>query len=118
MSLIAKCHCGATEFAVSEAPESVTSCNCTFCSKRGVLWAYYKPEQLDIRSRREEATYGDYNKHHHCQTCGCGTYSETFDWDVETRQAKGKKIGVNARLFEDFDLDSLPVEKLDGRHQW
>ena len=41
MPIKARCHCGATQFEVSEAPNTVTECNCTFCFKRGVLWAYY-----------------------------------------------------------------------------
>lgn len=35
------CHCGQTQFEVSEAPASVTRCTCSLCSKRGALWAYY-----------------------------------------------------------------------------
>ena len=37
MAITASCHCGATQFQVSEAPSSVTDCNCTFCAKRGAL---------------------------------------------------------------------------------
>ena len=48
MALTAKCHCGATELEVNDPPSSLTRCTCTFCSKRGALWAYYAPEQVKI----------------------------------------------------------------------
>ena len=39
MTIVGKCHCGATQFEIEAAPESVTSCTCSFCSKTGALWA-------------------------------------------------------------------------------
>src|SRR5262249_45128110 len=42
------CHCGNTQFEVSEAPASVTRCTCSLCSKRGALWAYYTPAQFRL----------------------------------------------------------------------
>jgi hypothetical protein len=29
-----------------------------------------------------------------------------------------KKIGVNARLFNDFDLSQVPVQTIDGKNLW
>jgi hypothetical protein len=34
-------------------------------------------------------------------------------WDKKTR-----RIGVNARLFDDFDAASAPVTVIDGKHLW
>ncbi|MGL4289610.1 MAG: GFA family protein, partial [Phreatobacter sp.] len=28
------------------------------------------------------------------------------------------KISVNTRLFDDFDLDAVPVEVIDGKNLW
>ncbi|RTM13950.1 MAG: GFA family protein, partial [Bradyrhizobiaceae bacterium] len=28
------------------------------------------------------------------------------------------KVAVNARLFDDFDLDSVPVNLIDGKNLW
>ena len=38
MTVKGSCHCGATQFEVPTAPESVTRCTCSFCTKRGALW--------------------------------------------------------------------------------
>ena len=51
MKLTGSCHCGATKFEVSEAPASVTRCTCSICSKLGVLWAYYRPENFRLLER-------------------------------------------------------------------
>ena len=68
------CHCGQTQFEVSEAPASVTRCTCSLCSKRGALWAYYTPAQFRLTSPPENvATYlwGSRTvKHHFCAGCG------------------------------------------------
>ena len=51
MSLKGSCHCGATQFEVSEAPQSLARCTCSFCARRGALWAYYTPAQFKLRPR-------------------------------------------------------------------
>jgi hypothetical protein len=71
-----------------------------------------------MASARDQVRYGDVNKHYHCGVCGCGTYSDTPDWSVGEAQPAARKIGVNARLFEDFDVEALPVETIDGRNLW
>ena len=48
MTIKGSCHCKATAFEVSAAPENVTHCTCSFCSKRGSLWAYYTPSQFTL----------------------------------------------------------------------
>lgn len=54
---------------------------------------------------------------HFCATCGCAAFSDgpAFEpdgrWDSSTR-----RIGVNARLFDDFDAALAPVVVIDGKH--
>ena len=122
MPLKGSCHCGNTQFEVSEAPASVTRCTCSLCSKRGALWAYYTPAQFRLLSPPESvATYlwGSRTvKHHFCASCGCGTYSESPDWSTGKADFDNPKVAVNARLFDDFDLDAVPVNMIDGRNLW
>jgi hypothetical protein len=116
------CHCGNTQFEVSEPPAEVTRCTCSLCSKRGALWAYYKPAQFRLTSSPENiATYrwGSRTvKHHYCANCGCGTYSESPDWSTGKPDFDNPKVGVNSRLFDDFDLDAVPVTVIDGKNLW
>ena len=86
MPIKGSCHCKATQFEVSEAPASVTRCTCSFCSKRGALWAYYTPRDFRLTTARDRVStyqWGSYTiQHHYCAICGCGTYTETPDWST------------------------------------
>ena len=122
MPVKGSCHCGNTQFEVSEAPAGVTRCTCSLCSKRGALWAYYAPAQFRLNSPAENlATYrwGSRTvKHHFCANCGCGTYSESPDWSSGKPDFGNMKIGVNAWLFDDFNPGAVPVTVIDGKNLW
>jgi len=54
-----------------------------------------------------------------CIHCGCATFSDSpaFEpdgkWDGSTR-----RLGVNARLFDDFDAALASIVVIDGKHLW
>ena len=48
----------------------------------------------------------------------CGTYGESPDWSTGKADFDNPKIGVNARLFDDFDLDAVEVVTIDGKNLW
>jgi hypothetical protein len=122
MAVLGSCHCKKTMFEVSEAPTTVTACTCSFCSKRGSLWAYYTPAQFKLTTPAEDvATYqwGSFTiKHHFCATCGCGTFTETPDWSTGEPDFDNPKISVNARLFDDLDLTGVETVVIDGKNLW
>jgi hypothetical protein len=121
MAMTGGCHCGRIRFEIEgETPESLTRCTCSFCAKRGHLYAYYEPGRF--RATGEDAAYRWNTKlvvHHFCPSCGCGTYSDSpafghdGSWDGRTR-----RIGVNARLIDDFDAATAPVTVIDGKNLW
>jgi hypothetical protein len=124
MAVTGSCHCGKTRFEIDGIiPERLTRCTCSFCSKRGALYAYYAPAQFHLKTPAGDmATYRWRSKlvaHHFCPHCGCATFSDSPDfkpdgsWDGTTR-----RIGVNARLFDDFDAASAPVVLVDGKNLW
>jgi hypothetical protein len=122
MTVKGSCHCGDTKFEIEEAPASVTRCSCTFCSKRGALWGYYKPAQFRLTSTPEKDTIYQWRsrtvRHHFCASCGCGTYSESPSWVDGKPDFDNPKLGVNARLLDDLDVETLPVQVIDGRNLW
>ena len=124
MPITGRCHCGKTAFAIDgDIPFALTRCTCSFCSKRGHLYAYFEPGQFRLTT--PEANLATYRwntrmvAHHFCPECGCGTFSDSpafqpgGSWDGTTR-----RIGVNARLFDDFDAAAAPVQVLDGKNLW
>jgi len=40
------------------------------------------------------------------------------DWSSGKPDFDNPKVAVNARLFDDFDLDAVPVNMIDGRNLW
>jgi hypothetical protein len=124
MTIKGSCHCGKTAFRIDgEIPAKLTRCNCSICAKRGALIAYYQPEQFHVdSSANDDAIYRWNTKqvaHHFCAECGCTTFTDSpaFEpdgsWDKSTR-----RIGVNARLFDNFDAAEADVEMIDGKHLW
>ena len=123
MSLTGHCHCGRTAFEIASAlPKELTRCTCSFCSKRGLLYAYVSPDQLSVTQADSDAVYRWNTKkvaHHFCSACGCSLYADSpaFEpdgsWDGKTR-----RIGVNARLFDDFEAADWPVTVIDGKNLW
>jgi hypothetical protein len=124
MTIKGSCHCGGTSFEIDgDIPEQLMRCTCSFCSKRGALYAYYQPEQFHVSaSAGTDRTYCWNTKlveHHFCGNCGIQTFSNSpaFErdgsWDKKTR-----RIGVNARLFDNFDAASASVSVIDGKNLW
>jgi hypothetical protein len=124
MTIKGSCHCGKTTFEIEgEIPEQLTRCTCSFCSKRGSLYAYYQPEQFRVSVSPEDDGIYRWNSklidHHFCKNCGITTFSDSpaFElgvvWDNKTR-----RIGVNARLFDNFDAASAPEFVIDGKNLW
>jgi hypothetical protein len=53
-----------------------------------------------------------------CAKRGCGTYSESPDWSTGKPDFDNPRVGVNARLFDEFDLEAVPVNVIDGKNLW
>ena len=124
MTITGSCHCGKVAFAIEgDIPRELTRCTCSFCSKRGMLYAYFEPSRFRLTTpEADSATYRWNTKlvaHNFCSSCGCGTFSDSpaFEpdgaWDATTR-----RIGVNARLFDGFDADVAPMTVIDGKNLW
>jgi hypothetical protein len=132
MSLIAACHCGNTRIQLPAQPTHAKSCNCTYCSRTGAVWAYYKPGELKFLSREGESTYAPsgMNLHHFCSNCGMQTWGDTPNWASLYNNDGTPKDGdanamptertyaVNLKLVDDFDWDKVMVEAVDGRNSW
>ena len=124
MSITGSCHCGATAFRVDiEIPAQLTRCTCSFCAKRGALLAYCAPAQFHLtRPAADDAVYRWQTRqvaHHFCTHCGCATYSDSPAFETDgTWDGRTRRIGVNARLFDDFDAALAPIAVIDGKHLW
>jgi hypothetical protein len=57
-------------------------------------------------------------QYHHCAIRGCAAYGEFPDFSTGVADFGNLEISVNARLFDDSDLDSVPVVIIDGKNLW
>lgn len=123
MTIVGHCHCQRNAFEIDgELPEKLTRCTCSFCSRRGPLYAYYRPDQFRVTEATSDAIYRWQTKrvaHHFCSTCGCSLYSDSPAFEPDGKwDGKTRRIGVNARLFDDFEAADWPVTVIDGKNLW
>jgi len=107
----ASCHCGAIRLEIERAPETVTDCNCSICRRYGVLWAYYRPVQVQIVASSDATDIYMWDdrsiEFHRCRVCGCVTHWAPVD--------RGRdRMGVNARRMPFEVVAAARVRKLDG----
>jgi hypothetical protein len=106
------CHCGRVRFRVTADLDGVTICNCSICSKKGILHLIVPPERFELLSGRDDLTTYRFNtgvaQHTFCKVCGIHPfYVPRSDPD---------KIDVNARCIDDIDLAAIKPKYFDGRH--
>jgi hypothetical protein len=106
------CHCGRVRFQVTADLDRITVCNCSICTKKGILHLIVPPEQFKLLSGQDELATYQFNtgtaKHIFCKTCGIHPfYVPRSDPD---------KIDVNARCIDDIDLAALELRYFDGKN--
>lgn len=128
MSVTGSCHCGQFAFRVeTDLPAQLTRCTCSFCAKRGALLMYCAPGQLHVTMTDGPATATDavYRwqtqqvAHHFCPNCGSATFSDSPAYTPDGQwDGRSRRIGINARLLDDWDAALAPVVVIDGKHLW
>jgi hypothetical protein len=106
------CHCGRVRFRVIADLDSVTICNCSICTKKGIWHLIVPPENFELLAGKDGLSTYTFNtgvaKHHFCKVCGIHPfYVPRSDPD---------KIDVNARCLDDFDPLRISPKHFDGRH--
>jgi hypothetical protein len=106
------CHCGRVRFRVTADLDTVTVCNCSICTKKGILHLIVPPEHFQLISGQDALTTYEFNtrtaKHTFCKTCGIHPfYVPRSDPD---------KIDVNARCLDGIDLAAIRPKYFDGKH--
>ena len=108
------CHCSRIRFEVDTEIDRVTICNCSICSKKGILHHRVSAAKFRLVSGHDDL--GTYQfgpmvaKHHFCTICGIHTFTRP--------RAAPDLYTVNVRCLDDFDLSKEKVEvvEFDGRN--
>lgn len=106
------CHCGAVRFRVRATLDDVSECNCSMCTKKGILHLIVPPEQFELVQGADALTTYRFNtgvaQHTFCRHCGIHPfYVPRSDPD---------KIDVNARCLDGVDPATLVLRRFDGRN--
>ncbi|MFC7540646.1 GFA family protein [Siccirubricoccus deserti] len=80
------CHCGRVRFAVTADLAQVIACNCSICTKRGLLLAFVPPARFTLEAGEDALTDYQFGRKtiHHLFCAGCG---------VESLRAAGSRTG-------------------------
>jgi hypothetical protein len=105
------CHCGRVRFRVTADLSTVTYCNCSICTKKGILHVIVPREDFELVSGQDDITTYTFNTgvamHTFCKHCGMHPfYVPRSDPD---------KIDVNARCIDGIEVDALNVKGFDGK---
>jgi hypothetical protein len=107
------CHCGKVRFEVNAHLDKVMSCNCSYCTRKGMLLTFVPEDQFKLLTGEDGLTEYRFNKHviahKFCNTCGVQPFASGTKPDGSSVRA------VNVRCLEDVDLDALPVQHVDGK---
>jgi hypothetical protein len=107
------CHCGKVRYEVTTDLGRVISCNCSICSRKGLLLVFVKPEEFTLRTGQEELTDYQFNKKrvHHLFCPACGVQSFATGALPDGRPA----YAVNIRCLDDVDVSTLTLTPFDGK---
>jgi len=108
------CHCGRVRFELDAVIDRVTECNCSICSKKGILHLRVLPEKFRLLSGHEHL--GTYQfgtktaKHHFCTVCGIHVFTRP--------RAAPELYTANVRCIDGIDLTDLrdKLVMFDGRN--
>jgi hypothetical protein len=106
------CHCGRVRFRIVTDLKRVSECNCSICTKKGILHHLVPPERFELLSGADDLVTYRFNtgiaQHRFCRHCGIHAfYVPRSDPD---------QIDVNVRCLDGVDLDGLTLDRFDGRN--
>ena len=108
------CHCERLRFRIDSDMKSATQCNCSICTKKGMINHRVAPERFKILRGGESLGLYQFNtltaKHWFCKHCGIHVFSNP-------RRAPDQ-YAVNLRCLDDFDaiVAGLEIANFDGQH--
>jgi hypothetical protein len=102
------CHCGRVRADLS----GVSECNCSICTKKGILHLTVLQEDFELLRGEDALTTYQFNtntaKHTFCKYCGIHSFN--------TPRLHPHRVSVNARCLEGVDVAALQPRFFDGQN--
>ncbi len=106
------CHCGAVRFEVDAEKLEATDCNCSMCTKKGIIHLIVSKDRFRLVSGEENLTTYRFNtgvaRHTFCKTCGIHPFY--------TPRSHPEGVDVNIRCLDEVDISAFERRPFDGRN--
>jgi hypothetical protein len=107
------CHCGRVRFRADVDLDRLSLCNCTICTKKGILHLPVMPEAFELLCGKHALTVYTFGtgvaQHAFCSHCGMHAFY--------VPRSQPDLITVNARCLDGIDGSNLkPTRFFDGQH--
>jgi hypothetical protein len=107
------CHCGAVRYEATTDLGRVISCNCSHCTKRGLVLTFVPAAQFTLKSGEADLLDYQFNKKviHHvfCRQCGIESFARGAAPDGTAL------VALNVRCLDGVDLATISPIPVDGR---
>jgi hypothetical protein len=105
------CHCGSVRFRVEGDLGDALLCNCSMCTKKGMIHLIVPRERFELQSASDSLTSYRFNtrlaEHLFCKRCGIHPFY--------VPRSHPDAIDVNVRCLDGIDCSGLSPEFFDGR---
>ena len=113
MAFSGSCHCGGVKFTVeADLPRTATSCNCSHCRRKGILWSFYPAASFRLETGDDLTEEYRFNTlhlgHKFCKICGTQPFAVGRGQDGSDTRA------VNVRCVPLVDLEALEIRHVNG----
>ena len=110
------CHCGQVRFELErdEPIAQLIDCNCSICTKKGVLHCPAPVDDFRIVAGENELLLYQFKSntaaHWFCKHCGIHAFGRPRNHP--------ERYTVNARCLDDFNsiIETVEIKKFDGQH--
>ena len=107
------CHCGRVRFRARVDLDLLSQCNCSICTKKGILHLPVARERLTILNGADALTTYTFGtgtaKHTFCSHCGIHAFYQP--------RSDPENYSVKARCLDDYDPDTMGPRRLfEGKH--
>jgi hypothetical protein len=106
------CHCRRVRFRVTGELDKATICNCSVCTKKGIIHLIVPPEDFELLAGEDCLTSYRFNtgqaNHLFCRHCGIHPYY--------IPRSDPDKIDVNVRALDGVDVDARTYARFDGQN--
>jgi hypothetical protein len=107
------CHCGRVRFRARVDLDLLSQCNCSVCTKKGMLHLPIAPEDFELLRGKTALTAYNFGtgvaQHTFCSHCGMHAFY--------IPRSQPDRVTVNARCLDGIDGPSLkPTRFFEGRH--